>query len=159
MPTARPPYGLMGWREKLVIARERKGWSQGDLGSRVGLTQQSVNKWENGPTYPRLDMAIQVAELLGIDMGWWFGAVPDELEPERERAVRRAYFLALEELGADELLKLLITGKRARPGAQSGGAAKIGGTVSRGPRPRRSDEQPKDDGQAGEAKRPPLRRR
>ncbi|MFN3658831.1 MAG: helix-turn-helix transcriptional regulator [Pseudolabrys sp.] len=38
---------------KLRMARAVLGWSQSELGSRVGLTQRSVHKIEQGETEPR----------------------------------------------------------------------------------------------------------
>ncbi|HZP69359.1 MAG TPA: helix-turn-helix transcriptional regulator [Pseudolabrys sp.] len=38
---------------KIRLARAVLGWSQSDLGSRIGLTQRSIHKLEQGETEPR----------------------------------------------------------------------------------------------------------
>jgi transcriptional regulator with XRE-family HTH domain len=124
-PVAAAKLGRMGWREKLRLARERRGLSQSEFARRLGLKPQSVNGWEDaGPrgTTPRLDLALEAARLLEIDMGWWFGDVPDDLAPERDRLLRDAFAIALRKLGPDGLLELLISGERPaarEPAAQA----------------------------------------
>jgi transcriptional regulator with XRE-family HTH domain len=50
------------------IARYRlaKGWTQRDLGERVGASTTSVSEWENGAK-PRPRYIAKLAEALGVD--------------------------------------------------------------------------------------------
>lgn len=38
----------MGFGEKLIKLRKQKGMSQEQLGMQLGITRQSVSKWESG---------------------------------------------------------------------------------------------------------------
>lgn len=38
----------MEFREQLMRLRKSRGWSQEELGARVGVTRQTVSKWELG---------------------------------------------------------------------------------------------------------------
>lgn len=45
----------MKFSEKLTELRHSRGWSQEQLGERLGVTRQTVSKWELGSTTPELE--------------------------------------------------------------------------------------------------------
>ena len=47
--------------------RKRKGLSQNNLAEQLNVTRQTVSSWENGKTYPDLDMIVRLSEVLGTD--------------------------------------------------------------------------------------------
>ncbi len=53
----------MTFSEKLICLRRQRGWSQEELGNRVGVTRQTVSKWELGETTPELEKLVALAEL------------------------------------------------------------------------------------------------
>jgi Zn-dependent peptidase ImmA (M78 family)/transcriptional regulator with XRE-family HTH domain len=54
--------------ERVADARRRKGWTQGELAARVGLTQTSVSRIETGVrTVSSLELA-ELAEVLGVSL-------------------------------------------------------------------------------------------
>ena len=40
---------------KITELRRQKGWSQENLAEKLGVTRQSVSKWESGASVPDLD--------------------------------------------------------------------------------------------------------
>ena len=52
----------------LCELRNRRGLSQFQLGTLVGLTDKAVSKWENGDAKPRLDTCYRLAEVLGVSI-------------------------------------------------------------------------------------------
>lgn len=61
--------------------RKKTGMSQNDLAEQLNVTRQTVSSWENGKTYPDLDMVVKLSEVLGTD--------PNHLlYPKRERKRR-----------------------------------------------------------------------
>lgn len=63
-PTGRP---MMGTR--IAQLREKRGWTQAELGRRVGRSRQTVNQWESGriknvrnPTFCKLASVLGVSE-------------------------------------------------------------------------------------------------
>jgi|SRR5690349_11779101 transcriptional regulator with XRE-family HTH domain len=48
---------------KIRIARAVLGWSQGELGFRIGLTQRAVHKLEQGDTEPRRTTVRAIEEI------------------------------------------------------------------------------------------------
>ena len=51
----------------LRIERERREWDQARLARELGVTQQTVSRWERGGSRPRRHQATQLADLLGVD--------------------------------------------------------------------------------------------
>ena len=45
--------------------RKEKGLSQKELGDRLGVTNKAVSKWENGASFPRVQLLPALAEILG----------------------------------------------------------------------------------------------
>ncbi len=57
------------------IAQQRKehGLSQEALGEALGVSRQSVYKWESGSTLPEIDKLIALSRLYGVTIGWLLG--------------------------------------------------------------------------------------
>ncbi len=58
----------MDFNEQLICLRKQKGLSQEQLGDQVGVTRQTVSKWELGETTPEMDKLIQLANLFDISI-------------------------------------------------------------------------------------------
>ena len=50
---------------RLRELRAERGWSQGDLGERLGVSRQSVNAIETGKYDPSLPLAFKIAQVFG----------------------------------------------------------------------------------------------
>ena len=46
--------------------REENGFSQSELGSKLGVTNKAVSRWENGRGYPDTSLLLKLSEILGI---------------------------------------------------------------------------------------------
>ena len=58
----------MEFSEKLMDLRRREGLSQEQLADRLGVTRQSVSKWESGSAMPELGKLIAIADLFGVTL-------------------------------------------------------------------------------------------
>ena len=47
--------------------RLKEGYTQEELGKKLFVTKQAVSKWENGRTYPDIEMIRRIAETLNIE--------------------------------------------------------------------------------------------
>lgn len=72
------------------IAQKRKelGLSQESLGNQLGVSRQSIYKWESDAAVPEIDKLITLSRLFGVSVGWLLGVEesppPDSAEePER----------------------------------------------------------------------------
>jgi HTH-type transcriptional regulator / antitoxin HipB len=55
-------------RRELKKARERRGWSQRELGSRLGLPQMHISGIESGKIVPRYDTLLELVRILDHDL-------------------------------------------------------------------------------------------
>lgn len=67
----------MEFSEKLTQLRRRQGLSQEHLADRLGVTRQSVSKWEGGAAMPELSKLVALSELFGVSVDY---LVKDYLE-------------------------------------------------------------------------------
>lgn len=58
----------MKFEEKLMALRKSRGWSQEELGEKLGVTRQTVSKWELGATTPEMEKLAAMSELFGISI-------------------------------------------------------------------------------------------
>ena len=52
--------------EKIIKLRKQQGWSQEDLAMHMGVSRQSVSKWESMASIPDLDKIVKLSELFGV---------------------------------------------------------------------------------------------
>ena len=55
-------------RRTLKEVRERRGWTQRDLASRLGLTQTHISGIESGKIVPRYDTLLELVRILDRDL-------------------------------------------------------------------------------------------
>ena len=55
-------------RRALKESREKRGWTQRDLASRVGLTQTHISGIESGKIVPRFDTLLDLVRVLDHDL-------------------------------------------------------------------------------------------
>lgn len=55
--------------KRLRSARLRRGWSQGQLGMRIGVTRFAVSHWEQGRREPSLDLLRTIERALHLSKG------------------------------------------------------------------------------------------
>lgn len=65
--------------DKIINERKKCGWSQEELAEQLGVSRQSVSKWESAQSVPDLNRILQMAELFGVSTDY---LLKDELEPE-----------------------------------------------------------------------------
>lgn len=63
--------------DKIIKLRKQNGWSQEELAEQLGISRQSVSKWENGTSIPDLDKIIRMSGLFGVSTDY---LLKDEIE-------------------------------------------------------------------------------
>ena len=58
----------MSFAENLMALRKQRGWSQEELGSQIGVTRQTVSKWEVGQSTPELEKLVELSRLFGLSI-------------------------------------------------------------------------------------------
>lgn len=54
--------------ENIQFLRKRKGLTQEQFAEALGVTRQSVSKWESGQSYPEMEKLLQMCDLFGCDL-------------------------------------------------------------------------------------------
>lgn len=57
----------------IMDLRKEKGWSQGDLASKTGISQVMVGKYERGDASPSIEVAKKIADAFGVSMDYLVG--------------------------------------------------------------------------------------
>ena len=65
--------------DKIINLRKKNGWTQEELAEKLGVTRQSVSKYEGAQSIPDLDKILKLSELFGVTTDY---LIKDELEEE-----------------------------------------------------------------------------
>ena len=71
----------MIFADKLTQLRKKSGWSQEDLANQMGVSRQSVSKWEGAQSIPDLDKMIKLSKMFGVSIDY---LLKDEIEDAGE---------------------------------------------------------------------------
>lgn len=74
--------------QRIALKRKEQGLSQEALGEKLGVSRQSVYKWESDAAVPEIDKLIAMSRLFAVTVGWLLGveetAVRQEENSEAE---------------------------------------------------------------------------
>lgn len=71
--------------DKIIYLRKQRGWSQEDLAGQLGISRQSVSKWESAASLPELDKIAKMSEIFHISTDYLLKE--DIEEPENKTIV------------------------------------------------------------------------
>ena len=82
--------------DKIISLRKKAGWSQEELAEQLGVTRQSVSKWEGAQSVPDMDKVVQMSRLFSVTTDF---LLKDEIEeqaaaPAEEKSVLRRVTMA-----------------------------------------------------------------
>ena len=66
--------------EKIILLRKKNEWSQEELAEQLGISRQSVSKWESGASIPDLDKIVRMSKLFDVSTDY---LLKDSLEEEQ----------------------------------------------------------------------------
>ena len=90
--------------QNIAYYRKLRGYTQEQLAERLGVTGQSVSKWENEITNPDISVLPDLAKALGVDINALFVKTPNE--------PKRIHFTELPELCYEAILSLYLKAQR-----------------------------------------------
>lgn len=101
----------MDFGNKLLEARRARGMNQEALAEALGVSRQTIYKWESGITYPDIDVLSRIAEELNVSMSYLLGegetAPTCSANAEGKNAVLRHFTKFARMIGGATLLILL----------------------------------------------------
>lgn len=65
--------------DKIINLRKKNGWLQEELAEKLGVTRQSISKYEGAQSIPDLDKILKLSEIFGVTTDY---LIKDELEEE-----------------------------------------------------------------------------
>lgn len=86
--------------QRIALKRKELSFSQEALGQEVGVSRQSIYKWESDAAVPEIDKLIALSRLFGVSVGWLLGV---EETPEADGTDGTASSSAPEELTQAQL--------------------------------------------------------
>lgn len=100
--------------ERIAFKRKELGLSQEALGEKMGVSRQSIYKWESDAALPEIEKLVKLGREFGVSVGWLLGEEDDvpekrELTPEQLRMV-------------EEIVDRYLKARRAEEAAPPDGA-------------------------------------
>ena len=98
--------------EKIVSLRKKAGWSQEELAAQLGVTRQSVSKWEGAQSVPDMDKVVQMSRLFGVTTDY---LLKDEIEEATPSVTADDYESALRRVSMDDAARYIDIRRAAAP--------------------------------------------
>lgn len=95
--------------QRIQELRKNMGFSQEELGERMGVSRQAISKWEGDQTTPELDKLIALSKLFGLTVGQLLGVEQPVPAPGAPKASRNQKIL-LAGMGALLLILIIAVG-------------------------------------------------
>ena len=80
-------YDLNNFCNVVTELRREKGWSQAAFADKLGISPQSISKWECGIGFPDVTMFPVIAEALSVPIGVLFGEKTEEEDTIMEKQI------------------------------------------------------------------------
>ena len=59
--------------QRIALKRKEAGLSQETLGAELGVSRQSIYKWESDTALPEIDKLVALSRRFGVTVGWLLG--------------------------------------------------------------------------------------
>ena len=113
--------------EKIMSLRKRNGWSQEELAQQLGVSRQSVSKWESMASMPDIQKIMSMSELFGVSTDY---LLKDELEELPATTVATAAATTTDDADTTASDDILGAAASAATGASSGDNASTSKNVT-----------------------------
>lgn len=67
--------------DKIIDLRKKAGWSQEELAEKLGVSRQSVSKWEGAQSIPDMNKILQLSDLFGVSTDYLLKDSMEAAEP------------------------------------------------------------------------------
>ncbi|MBE6656068.1 MAG: helix-turn-helix transcriptional regulator [Ruminococcaceae bacterium] len=84
----------MSFHSKMIKLRKIKGLTQENFAAEIGVSRQSVYKWESGQSYPDVEKLLKIARTFGVTVD---DMLNDEMDVDRQGVMRPAAEVQAEE--------------------------------------------------------------
>lgn len=99
--------------EKIYKLRKKKGFSQEELGFEIGVSRQTISKWEANTMKPNADNIKQLCDIFSVSSSYFFNeaeiAVSDTYTEDVPKHARKKILVAVASILAVFIITLTIT--------------------------------------------------
>lgn len=101
--------------EKIIDLRKKAGLSQEDLANKLGVSRQSVSKWESRASLPEISKIIQMSEIFGVSTDYLLrdDMKDEEIFESTSENIDKGRLVSLEEANEYMDLTKRLSGKKA----------------------------------------------
>ena len=89
--------------DKIIDLRKKAGWSQEELAEKLGVSRQSVSKWEGAQSIPDMNKILQLSTLFGVSTDYLLKdnlEAPEPMAGLEEPEAEGTTFVSMEEANA-----------------------------------------------------------
>ncbi len=84
-------YNLNQFCNIIASLRKKKGWTQTVFAEKLGISPQSISKWERGVGYPDIALFPVLAELLEVPISVIWGGGKSNGNSTRRKRIQRDF--------------------------------------------------------------------
>ena len=92
--------------DKIIELRKKAGYSQEELAEKMGVSRQSVSKWEGALSIPDLDKILQMSEIFGVSTDYLLKDEFGEELPAPKEEISESKFRKVSMEEANEFIKV-----------------------------------------------------
>ncbi len=89
--------------ERIAGLRKQQGLSQEGLGEKMGVSRQSISKWEADASLPEIEKLVAMSRLFGVSVGYLLGVEEASSAPENQEDTENPQPASPEELTEQQL--------------------------------------------------------
>ena len=101
--------------DKIIELRKKNGWSQEELAEKVGVSRQSVSKWEGALSVPDLDKILLMSQIFGVSTDYLLKDEFGEPEYTETKNAPAAEETPLRRVSMEEAISFLDVKKQTAP--------------------------------------------
>lgn len=84
--------------QRIAAKRKELGLSQEALGERLGVSRQSIYKWESDTSLPDIDKLVAMSRMFSVPVGWLLGVEEDRPEQAADEGLSEQQLRLVEEI-------------------------------------------------------------
>lgn len=101
--------------DKIIELRKKNGWSQEELAEKVGVSRQSVSKWEGALSVPDLDKILLMSQIFGVSTDYLLKDEFGEPEYTETKSAAADEEIGLRRVSMEEAVGFLEVKKETAP--------------------------------------------
>ena len=99
--------------DKIIENRKKNGWSQEELADKLGVSRQSVSKWEGAQAVPDMKKIVMMSELFGVSTDYLLRDEIDNADPSESTPIDSGLEETVRSVSLEEASSFLENNERA----------------------------------------------